>query len=66
MNSELESLTHRYLDSSISAEEMARLNRLLDESAEARREFVELLNIDSAVAASAAGWERSEKAVSLR
>ncbi len=60
MNEELESLTHRYLDGSISAEEMARLNRFLDESAEARREFVELLNLDSAVAASAAGWERKQ------
>lgn len=66
MNSELESLTQRYLDGSISADEMARLNHLLSESAEARREFVELLNLDSAVAASAAGWERPEKAVSLR
>ncbi len=65
MNPELESLTHRYLDGSISAAEMARFNHLLSESAEARREFVELLNLDSAVAASAAGWERSDKAVSL-
>ena len=39
---------------------MARLNRFLDESAEARSEFVELLNLDSAVAASAAGWEREQ------
>lgn len=66
MNPELESLTHRYLDGSVSAEEMARLNHLLCESAEARREFVELVNLDSAVAASAAGWERSEVAVSLK
>lgn len=58
MNSELESLTQGYLDGSISAEEMSRLNRCLDESVEARREFVEWLNLDSAVAASAAGWER--------
>lgn len=66
MNPELESLTHRYLDGSISAEEMARLNHLLSESAEARCEFVELLNLDSAVAASAAGWQQPEKAMSLR
>ena len=66
MNPELESLTHRYLDGSISAEEMARLNRFLDANAEGRREFVELLNLDSAVAASAAGWERLEVAVSLK
>lgn len=61
MNPELESLTHHYLDGSISAEEMARLNRFLDASAEGRREFVELLNLDSAVAAIAAGWERASQ-----
>lgn len=66
MNPELESLMQRYLDGSISADEMARLNCFLDESAEARREFVELLNLDSAVAASAAGWERPEKAGTWR
>lgn len=61
MNPELESLTHLYLDGSISAKEMARLNHSLNESAEARCEFVELLNLDSAVAASAAGWEREQE-----
>jgi hypothetical protein len=60
MNSVLETLTQRYLDGTISADEMARLNHSLNESAEARREFVQWLNVDSAVAASAAGWERPE------
>ena len=66
MNPELESLMQRYLDGSISADEMARLNCFLNESTEARREFVELLNLDSAVAASAAGWVRPEKAGTWR
>ena len=60
MNPEIESLTHRYLDGSISTEEMSQLNCFLDASAEARHEFVELLNLDSAVAASAAGWEQKQ------
>lgn len=62
MNSELESLTHGYLDGRISAAEMARLNDALNESEAARREFVEWLNLDSVLAASAAGWERPEMA----
>jgi hypothetical protein len=60
MKPELESLTQRYLDGSLSAEEMAQLNRYLNDSSAARRDFVEMLNLDSAVAASAAGWERQQ------
>ena len=58
MNShdELEALIHRYLDGTINAEEMTRLNGRLRADAEARSEFAELVNLDSAIAAVAAGW----------
>lgn len=52
----LESLIEAYLDGSISAPQMAELNALLREDADARREFAEILNMDSALAAMAAGW----------
>ncbi|MBI5759889.1 MAG: hypothetical protein HZA46_15330 [Planctomycetales bacterium] len=55
MNMELEILCQRSLDGTLTAEEMARLNARLRTDAEARREFAELLNLDSALAA-AAGW----------
>lgn len=58
MNVELETLTQRYLDSSITAGEMATLNALLIADEKARREFTELLNLDSALAAAAAGWTK--------
>lgn len=63
MSSELEALTQRYIDGTISAEEMASLNARLSSDAEARREFAELLNVDSGIAAIAAGWE-AERSVS--
>lgn len=56
MNAELEPLVQRHLDGTITAPEMARLNALLSVDAEARRLFVELANLDSALAALAAGW----------
>jgi len=56
MSTELESLIHRYLDGTISADEMTQLNARLLADAEARRELAELLNLDSAIAATAAGW----------
>jgi len=56
MNAELEVLIATYLDRSISAPQMQQLNALLLADAEARREFVELLNVDSALAALAADW----------
>lgn len=52
----LEALTEAYLDGSISPPQMAELNALLRTNADARREFAELLNVDSAIAALAAGW----------
>ncbi|RBP37363.1 FecR family protein [Roseimicrobium gellanilyticum] len=57
MKLDMEPLIHAYMDGTISHDEMARLNALLLENAEARREFAELLNMDSALAALAAGWE---------
>jgi hypothetical protein len=57
MNAErdLEVLLHDYLDGSISVAGMARLNARLLADADARRAFAELLNLDSAIAAAAAG-----------
>jgi hypothetical protein len=52
---ELETLIHRYLDGVITAGEMAQLNARLCVEAGARREFAELLNLDSALAEVAAG-----------
>lgn len=58
MNVELETLTQRYLDGTISADEMAPLNAMLLADESARREFADLLNLDSAIAATAAGWTK--------
>ena len=58
MNVELEMLTQRYLDGTISADEMAPLNAMLLADESARREFADLLNLDSAIAATAAGWTK--------
>jgi len=57
MSGEIEMLIHRYVDGTISTEEMAQLNAVLLADVEARRLFSELLNVDSAIAAMAAGWE---------
>jgi hypothetical protein len=40
MKAEFETLTQRYLDGSLSAEEMTQLNRYLNDSGAARRDFV--------------------------
>jgi hypothetical protein len=53
-------LIDAYLDGSITAPEMQQLNTLLLADAEARREFVEVLNVDSALAAMAAGWTKDD------
>jgi hypothetical protein len=50
-----EPLAERYLDGTISAAELSELNALLQSDASARRAFIELLNLDSALAAAAAG-----------
>ncbi|HSI63588.1 MAG TPA: hypothetical protein VLE43_10730, partial [Candidatus Saccharimonadia bacterium] len=57
MSAELEHLLHAYMDGAITAEAMSQLNARLLEDADARREFAELLNMDSALAALAAGYE---------
>jgi len=53
-------LIDAYLDGSITAPEMQQLNTLLLADAEARREFVEVLNVDSALAVMAAGWTKDD------
>ncbi len=62
MNQELDLLIAAYLDQAISPPQMTRLNAILCEDAEARRDFAERLNLDSALAALAAGWEGGSKA----
>ncbi len=57
MKEGLEKLIDSYVDGTISAEDMESLNELLRDDAEARKEFAELLNLDSALAATAAGWD---------
>jgi hypothetical protein len=52
-------LIQRYMDGTISADELAQLNTALSTSADLRREFSDLLNLDSALAAAAAGWPGS-------
>lgn len=59
-------LIDAYLDGSITAPEMQQLNALLLTDAEARREFAEVLNVDSALAAMAAGWTKGEAPVVRR
>lgn len=56
MKAELQTLIDAYLDGSISASDMRQLNARLLSDAEARREFTEVLNVDSALAAMAADW----------
>ena len=56
MKTDIESLIDAYLDGSITAPGMQKLNALLINDAEARRAFAEILNVDSALAAMAAGW----------
>jgi len=57
MKAELERWTSQYLDGTISADGMASLNRVLEEDAAARREFVEWLDLDAALGDLAVGWE---------
>ena len=59
---DLDLLIHRYLDGTISADELASLNAQLLTEANARRAFAEIANLDSALAAAAVGWvpERAE------
>jgi concanavalin A-like lectin/glucanase superfamily protein/FecR-like protein len=54
-------LINAYLDGTISAPQMQQLNALLLTDAGARREFAEILNVDSALAALAADWVSEQK-----
>jgi anti-sigma factor RsiW len=49
-----------YLDGTITAPQMRQLNAILLDDADARRQFAEVLNLDSALAAMAAGWPVAE------
>jgi hypothetical protein len=60
MKSDLTTLTAAYLDASISPPQMQQLNALLLADAEARREFAEIMNVDSALAALAAEGAQQE------
>lgn len=51
-----EALLGRHADGRATAEDAARLNAILREDAAARREFAEVMNLDSALAATAAAW----------
>jgi len=55
MNTPWEVVVDRYLDGTISADELAELNARLAADGDARREFAQWLNVDSALAAIAAG-----------
>ena len=63
MSADLEALVQCYMDGTITPEGMERLNTKLKADAKARREFAELLNLDSAIAATAAGWMPEKPAV---
>ena len=52
----LESLIQRYLDGVATAQDLGELNGHLRSDAAARSQFMEMLNLDSALAANAAGW----------
>lgn len=61
MRTELDTLTGAYVDGTLDAAGIRRLNALLLQDADARRAFAEMLNVDSALAAMAADWRpRSE------
>jgi len=56
MNAKFETLIQCYIDGTITSDKMAQLNATLRADEKARHEFAELLNLDSAIAANAAGW----------
>ncbi len=60
MTPDLEVLIQRYLDGSASKAEVALLNERLAADAGARGLFMEMLNLDAALAAQAAGWMAAE------
>lgn len=63
---DLDALTEAYLDGTIGGQQAARLNALLADDADTRRAFAERLNLDSSIAAAAAGWMPEELAPATR
>lgn len=67
--SDREQLIHSYVAETITAAEMEKLNAILEKDESARQELMEWLNLDSALAELAAGWEAtresSQKVVSM-
>lgn len=63
---DLETLTLAYLDGSLDSVGARKLNELLAADREARVYFSEALNLDSAIAALAAGWQEPVATVKLR
>lgn len=57
MNSRFEDLSNHYLDGQATADEVAELDRFLQDPA-LRRAFMDLANLDAALAEQAAGWEK--------
>ncbi len=56
MEKELDDLVQRYIDGTITADEMRSLNRRLGSDADSRRSFTDSLDMDSGLGALAAGW----------
>lgn len=65
MSADFDLLFQRYLDGSIDAEGMTRLNEMLETDADARRRFAEGMNLESALATQALDWSAGQ-AVGLR
>ncbi|MDZ4289814.1 MAG: LamG-like jellyroll fold domain-containing protein [Prosthecobacter sp.] len=61
-----ETLLARHLDGQTTASDMAALNERLRTDAQARSEFAEMLNLDSALAAMAGGYQTRVRATSYR
>ena len=64
MTPEIDALIQRYIDGTISAADLQALNDALANDDEARSEFADLLNVDSAIAAAVAGWKTESDAES--
>lgn len=55
--SDFDALVDGYINGTISSADMERLNTLLRDDVSARKEFAEILNLDSALGATAAAWD---------
>lgn len=61
MKAELDTLMDAYVGGTLAEPEMGRLNDLLRSDAAARREFADMLNLDSALAALAVDWKAAQE-----